>query len=223
MKSVRSLGVCSRRDSPQKKALKRQFLKRKNFHCCDRDPACIQCGTHLRGGRRCFVLPWVHNSSLASAGDVGQAMEGKNELTSCGLESFSSCPEPASLSLQGINVEGSSEGLPSPSQVSLCSRALPGRHTGTSQGLPGSTFSVLLQGDHRLACSFLGVVASPGNAQTALVVESLKPRFGAVGAAVDCPLEQAMDASSAFSCSDPVQSPLKSNIAPLLTINLVGL
>lgn len=61
----------------------------------------------------------VFLESVGAAGDVGQAVKG------CGgwrwthmvwaLESFSSCPEPAALSQWDINVEGSSEGLPSPS------------------------------------------------------------------------------------------------------------
>lgn len=61
----------------------------------------------------------VFNSSFTSAAEVGEAMEGENELAWCGLESFSSCPEPASLSQWDTNVEGSSEGLPSPSPGQL--------------------------------------------------------------------------------------------------------
>lgn len=61
--SVRSL-LCvllSRQDSPQKN-LKWQFLKLRNLHCCNWDPACIQCGTYQHGGRRCSVPPWVCRS-----------------------------------------------------------------------------------------------------------------------------------------------------------------
>lgn len=188
MKSVRSLGVCSTFQTrfPTKKALKRQFLKLRNLHCRDRDPACIEWGKEVF----CPSLGPHELLCTASADVVGQPMEGGHGRTWCGLESLSSCPEPASLSLWDINLEGSSEeGLPSPSQVRLCGRALPGTRTGTSQCLAGSAFQGPAAGGSQPGLHFLGLVVFPGSPQTDLVIYSWKQRFGAVGTAVGCPSE----------------------------------
>lgn len=53
-------------------------------------------------------------------------------------------------------------GAASPSQVSLCSRALPWAHTGTAQCLPGSAFPGPAAGGFGLACTSWGLLHFQG-------------------------------------------------------------
>lgn len=144
-------------NTPPKKALKWQFLKLRNLHCYNWDPACTQCGTHLHGGRRCSVLPWVHRGCCVqqqlhiscwggwSHGGwkwTGMVWPGELQLLSWACFPVTVGHE------RGGKPRGAAQPFPRSASVAVPFPDTHG-HPSTCQAVPSS---VLLQGHHSLAC-----------------------------------------------------------------------
>lgn len=185
----------SHRRFPTKKSLKRQFFKLRNLCGYSRDPACIQCGMYLHGGKRCSVLPWVCRGCWwRGSGSQGlwRVKMNSHGVSSGELQflSWACCPVTVGHKCGG-KLRGAAQPFSRAASAALPFLANTPGHPSTWQAAPSSALQQVGDG---LACCrwwwpglqlFLGVVTLPDIPQAALVVDSLKQRFGAP----DCPLE----------------------------------